>query len=99
MDASRRDLPTAARVLSSTDGIAIAEVEPVCVVIWRDGVVPARFEKQRAGLAEVVDRHPGVAGFLCIIEPTAKPPDDKLRRASTDMLLSHGDRLKCVACV
>jgi hypothetical protein len=36
---------------------------------------------------------------MCVIEPTAKPPDDKLRKASSDMLLAHGEKLRCVACV
>lgn len=81
------------------DGLAVAEVGRVCVVIWRDAVVRHRFEKQRKGLAEVVSNHPGQAGFLCIIEPSAKPGDDELRRASSEMVASHQDRLKCVACV
>jgi hypothetical protein len=85
------------RILSTSNGIGIAAIGNVCAVIWREGVIESRFEKQRAALAEVVDRYPGKAGFMCIIEPTAHPPDEKLRKASTDMVASHGDRLKCVA--
>ncbi len=87
----------ATRVLFCGDGLAVAEIGPVCVVIWRDAVTRSRFEKQKAGLAEVVARHQGEAGFLCIVEPTAAPPDDQLRRASTEMIESHENRLKCVA--
>jgi len=87
------------RVLHCGDGLAVAEVGPVCVVIWRDAVTRVRFEKQREGLAEIVERHPGKAGFLCVIEPTAEPPDDELRRASGLMVASHRGRLKCLGTV
>jgi hypothetical protein len=71
----------------------------VCVVLWRGNVAKDLFEHQRAGLAEVVQRHPNGAGFICVVEASAKPPDDELRRASTQMIAAHGSRLKCVACV
>jgi hypothetical protein len=87
------------RVIWCEDGIAVAQVGGICVVIWRDAVVPHRFSKQASGLAEVVGSHPCQAGFLCVIEPTAKPPDDKLRRASQEMIQSHEERLCCTACV
>ncbi len=97
MEASHGAVAGTARIISSSGGVGIMEIGPICAVLWREGVTAPRFEKQRAALAEVVDKHPGQAAFLCIIEPTAHPPDDKLRRASTDMVLGHGDRLKCVA--
>jgi hypothetical protein len=87
------------RVFHSDEGIVVAETANVCVVIWRGAVTRIPFEKQSSGLAMVVDRHPGNAGFLVVIEPTTKPPEDELRRASTQMLQAHGDRLNCVACV
>lgn len=87
------------RILHRGDGVAVAEIGRICVTIWRDGVTPSRFEKQRAGLEQVVRNQPDGAGFLCVIEPTAKPPNDELRRASTEMVDSHGTRLKCVAVV
>jgi hypothetical protein len=83
----------------SGDGVVVGEVGRVCVVIWRLAVTQERFDHQRTGLAEVVHRHPDGTGFLCIIEPTAAPPSDKLRRASIEMIQSHGARLKCVAVV
>lgn len=76
----------------------MGEFMSMCVCIWRGAVTPASFERQRSALAEVVDLHPGGAGFLCIIEATATPPNDALRRASVEMLASHGNRLKCVGC-
>jgi hypothetical protein len=50
-------------------------------------------------LRSVVQLHPGAAGFLCIIEPGATPPDDELRRASAQMIAAHGDRLALAAAV
>jgi hypothetical protein len=86
-------------VFSSEDGVAVGELGRVCVVIWRDAVVEHRFERQQAGLADVVRRHRDGAGFLCVIEPTAAPPNDRLRRASIKMVESHGESLRCVAVV
>ena len=77
----------------------VSEVSALCVVIWRGAVTRERFELQRAGLARVVANHPANAGFLCVVEPTAEPPNDELRRASIDMVNEHAGRLKCVACI
>ena len=79
--------------------LAAAEVGQVCVVVWRGGVTKEPFERQRAALSGVVQRHPEGAAFLLLVERTAKPPDDQLRRASSQMVKSHGEVLKCVACV
>ena len=79
--------------------LAVAEVGPVCVVIWRGAVTKTPFEWQRAGLAETVQRHPRGAAFMCVVETSAKPPEDELRKASAQLVLSHGDVLKCTACV
>jgi len=87
------------RVLHSTETVAVAESGSICIVIWRGAVTKEPFEWQRAALAEIVKLHPGRAGFMCVIESTAKPPQDELRRASSQMVLGHGERLKCVACV
>jgi hypothetical protein len=83
----------------ANDGVVVGEVGRVCVVIWRGGVTREMFERQRAGLVSVVARYPEGSGFLCVIEPTATPPDDELRRASIEMVASHTQGLKCVAVV
>jgi hypothetical protein len=79
--------------------VVVAETGSLCVVIWRGAVTKVPFEWQRSGLAEVVERHPHGAGFLCVVEASAKPPEEELRRASSQMILAHGEKLKCVACV
>jgi hypothetical protein len=79
--------------------VVVAEAERLCVVVWRGPVTRHPFEKQRAGLAAVVEKYPGKAGFLIVIEPSAKPPDDALRQESTAMLESHDNRLICVGVV
>jgi hypothetical protein len=87
------------RVLQCNDTVAVAATGSICIAIWRGAVTKEPFEWQRAALAEVVKLHPGRAGFMCVIEANAKPPEDELRRASTQMVIGHGERLKCVACV
>ena len=87
------------RVLSSDDGLGIAEIGTVCLVVWRAPVIATRFERQRLALQRVVERCPGRAGFVCVIESGVPVPDDEFRRASIDLVGSHGDQLKCVVCV
>jgi len=87
------------QILHSEQGIAIAQSGRLCVVIWRGGVTATKFERQREGLAQVVHHHPDGVGFLCVIEADTKPPNEALRRASAEMIASHGDHLKCTAVV
>ncbi|WP_394839131.1 hypothetical protein LVJ94_19780 [Pendulispora rubella] len=87
------------QILHRTGGMAIAQFGRLCVVVWRDAVTQPTFDLQRAGLDQVVRNHPDGAGFLCVIEPSTRPPDDALRRASAQMVMSHGDHLKCTGVV
>jgi len=87
------------RLFHCSDGIAVGQWGCISFAIWREGVTHENFVRQRDGLAEVVRSHPEGAGFMCIIEAGTKPPDNVLRRASADMLTSHGDKVKCIACV
>jgi hypothetical protein len=88
-----------ARLIHGDDAIAVGEIGAVCVVVWNGKVTAEPFEKQRSGLAEVVARHPEGASFLCVVQSTAKPPEDDLRKASSQMIQAHAGHLKCVACV
>lgn len=81
------------------DGLALGDVANLFIVIWRGPVTRPRFNIQRDGLREAVKRHSEGAGMLCVIEPTATPPDDELRRASADMIRELQAQLRCVACV
>jgi len=87
------------RFLYADDTVSTAQSGPVCIVVWRGAVTLAPFEKQRAALAEVVEHNPAGVAFLCVVEATAKAPDDEMRRASAEMVTSHGDKIKCVAAV
>jgi len=91
--------PMAPKVVRVCDGVAVGEVGNVCVVVWRGPVTRARFDAQRDGLSEVMHGHAEGVGFMCVIEPTAKPPNDELRRASAEMIRSHQPELRCIACV
>jgi hypothetical protein len=87
------------RVIYSDPTVAVGEIGRFCVAIWRGEVTRQRFEKQRWGLTEVVQRHPRGIGFMCVIEPSSKPPDAEFRRASVEMVEEHGERLHCVGLV
>jgi hypothetical protein len=47
----------------------------------------------------MVERYPGTAGFLCVVEASVKPPSEELRQASSAMVRGHGMRLRCIAVV
>ncbi|WP_394829254.1 hypothetical protein [Pendulispora albinea] len=87
------------QILYVDDGLAVAQLGRLCVVIWRGDVTHARFERQKAGLAHIARSQPEGVGFLCIIEPSAKPPDETLRRASIEMVVGQGNHLRCTAAV
>jgi hypothetical protein len=86
-------------VLGVQEGLAVGEVANVCVAVWRGPVTRPRFNTQRDALEEVVGRHPEGVGFLCVIEPTSKPPSDELRKESAEMVRRHESVLRCIACV
>ena len=87
------------RVIYSDPTVAIGEIGRFFVGVWRGEVTRQLFEKQRWGLTEVVQRHPRGVGFLCVIEPSSKPPESEFRRASVVMIEEHGERLRCVGLV
>jgi hypothetical protein len=90
---------TRPRIMHAKDGLAVSQVGPVCVAIWRGNSTPARVAIQGACLTEVVGLAPGRAGFLCVVEETSAPPDEKAREASSRMLNAQGSNLRAVACV
>lgn len=80
------------------DGVAVAECDSLCIVIWRGEVTRERFEKQRRGVEHVVSQGAlAGSGLLCVVESHVKPPNDELRAASVELACSSG--IKCVACV
>ena len=81
------------------DGLLMGSIGPVCLAIWQTKPVRATFEIQRDKLAAVVAAQPGRALFLCVIEPTADPPDEAVRSASAKMITGHGRALAGSACV
>jgi hypothetical protein len=84
-------------VFDNSEGLLVAQIASLCVVVWRDEVTASRFARQSAGLARVVERHPEDAAFLCIVEAQSKPPPEDLRKASIAMLREHETRLRCMA--
>ncbi|MET0340390.1 MAG: hypothetical protein ABW252_05280 [Polyangiales bacterium] len=90
---------TGIAVLSCSDGLAIGELDGVCIVVWRGEVTLERFRRQRAALLGMFARHPEGVGLLCVIERNVAPPDEYFRRASAEMIDSFGSRLCGVLCV
>jgi hypothetical protein len=86
-------------ILWKDAGLVVAEIGPVCAVVWRSTVTRDRFEAQRLGLEQVVRANPGGAGFLCVIEPTSPVPNLDMQRASATMIGIQRPRLRYLACV
>lgn len=89
----------AAELIDVQDGLALGQLGPLCIALWREEVTHPRFSRQVTALAAGVAAHRGNAGFMCIIEPESKPPNDELRRASARMIEGHGANLAFVAMV
>jgi hypothetical protein len=87
------------RVAFAGGGLVVCSIGPVCAAIWRTKPIPSLFEMQRRQLAAAVERAPGNAAFLCVVEAAADPPEQELRDASAAMIASHGKKLAACACV
>ena len=72
---------------------------PVCIALWRTKPTRPLFEIQQAHLARAVASDPGKVAFMCVVAPTAEPPDDEVRSASANMITAHGSNLAGTACV
>jgi hypothetical protein len=77
----------------------MAELRGVSIAIWRRKPNRELFEIQKKCLDDVVARNKGKAAYVCVVEPTSEPPDDDIRKASSQMVSSHEKNLKCVALV
>lgn len=88
-----------AQVLYARDGLVMAQIGNVCVALWRKKSTYERFRIQKQYLDEAVRARPGEVAFLCIVEPGSEPPDEDVRKASSEMVSAHGTKLKCVALV
>lgn len=86
-------------VVACWSGVAVAHVGPVCIVIWSDEVIPMRFDLQRAGLRTLAAHRTDKIGLLCVVQPTALPPNAAMRSASIQMIDELHTRLGGVACV
>src|SRR6478735_289253 len=83
----------------SDPGLHVAVYGSVCIALWLSKPTRQLFEIQRRELEATVKKHPGQATFMCIIEPSADPPDQDVRNSSTEMIMSHGDKLAATCCV
>ena len=80
-------------------GLLVGRIGPVCLAMWRTKPIMDLFQVQRHDLAAAVARDPGNVAFLCVVEPTAEPPEQAVRDASAAMIASFGKNLAACACV
>jgi hypothetical protein len=87
------------RIAHRGAGLLLGSFGPVFVAVWSSKPTPELFELQRAGLAAAVQANPGRELFLCVVSPSADPPEQAERDASAKMITGHGDQLAGCACV
>lgn len=85
--------------MHSGSGLVMAEMAGVSIAIWRRKPNHELFDVQKRCLDEVVAKNKGKSAFICVVEPTAEPPDDDIRKASALMISAHEKNLKGVALV
>lgn len=87
------------RVHYVDDGLVMAEAGATCIALWRTRPDDFLFERQKTILSEVVLSQPERVGFLCVIDPKSSPPEERIRKATVEMLREHRMGLACVSCV
>jgi hypothetical protein len=83
----------------SANGLVMAERKGVCIALWHRKPTQELFDIQKKCLNDVVSRNKGKSAFLCVVESTSEPPDDDIRKASSQMISSYEMNLHCVALV
>jgi hypothetical protein len=78
--------------------MALGALGGVCIVIWRKETSQSVLVRFYAGVTEVVNAQPGGAAVLVIAEETSTPPVGPNRRALSQRMKAHGERLRCIAC-
>jgi hypothetical protein len=87
------------RLVWANEDLGIAQVGPVCLVVWHGPVTRQLFDRQRAALEASATQYEGRAGLVCVVGSNSPPPNATLRQASLDMVKRLGDRLAWVVCV
>ena len=87
------------RLVSCEDGLAIAEIGPVCLIEWNAPVIGRRFERQRLALESIAARFPGEAGVVCVMSASSPVPEDRYRRSLIDVYSRLASQIRAVVCV
>lgn len=90
---------TVLQVTHRGGGLLIGHFGHVCIAVWSTKPTWTLFAQQSAGLANVVQHHPGRALFMCVVSSKADPPEQDVRDASAKMIINHGRQLAGCACV
>lgn len=90
---------SAVRCLHADEELVLGELQSACIAVWRSKPTFSNFQLQRESLTKLARRAPGQAVLLCVVEADCKPPDDSVRKASSEMVSELGANLRRVACV
>jgi hypothetical protein len=87
------------QVIYRSNALVTAELGKVCLIYWRRQPNAATFSIQKQSLDSVVRKHGSGVGVICVVEEQCDPPEEEIRKASSRMIIDHGERIVCVGCV
>lgn len=87
------------RTIDRSAGWAMGELDGCLLVIWRAQPTPDAFRMRNRALADLVDRYPGRAALVEVVEPTSLPPTNETRRVAMQVFKDLGDRLSAIGFV
>jgi hypothetical protein len=80
-------------------GLASGVLENVFIEVWRAPMNPDLAAIERHAMLRTTLRNRKKTAVLCVIEPTSTPPDDDMKKATTDLLRECANDLTGLAVV
>jgi hypothetical protein len=80
-------------------GLASGSLDNVFIEVWRAPMNADLAAIERHAMLRTTLRNRKNTAVLCVIEPTSTPPDDDMKKATTDLLRECENDLTCLAVV
>ena len=97
--AAPANAPMAPRILSASQGLGLAEIGTLALVLWRGECTQEAHARQLELYEHTITRYPGNAGIMSIIEANAPTPSEEMRRESALSFKQLSMRINGLACV
>jgi hypothetical protein len=91
--------PAPPRIWFAAQGMGLAEIGTVAIVVWRGELTYDKHERQLENYERAISRYPGRAGIMSILEANAPTPSEAMRRESANAFKQISTRISGMACV